>query len=36
LRASRDITIKASIEYVVCFSTLIAFICSRSQDWTKP
>jgi hypothetical protein len=26
LRASRDITIQASIEYVVCLSTLISFI----------
>jgi hypothetical protein len=36
LRASRDITIQASIEYVVCFSTHISFICPHSQDWTKP
>jgi len=36
LRASRDITIQASIEYVVCLSTLISFICFGSQDWTKP
>jgi hypothetical protein len=36
LRASRDITIQASIEYVVCFSTLISFIYFASQDWTKP
>jgi hypothetical protein len=36
LRASRDITIQASIEYVVSLSTLILFICFRSQDWTKP
>jgi hypothetical protein len=36
LRASRDITIQASIEFVVCLSTLISFICSRSQDWAKP
>jgi hypothetical protein len=36
LRASRDITIQASIEYVVCISTLISFICFGSQDWTKP
>ena len=27
LRASRDITIQASIEYVVCLPTLISFIC---------
>ena len=36
LRASRDIAIQASIEYVVCFSTLILFICFGSQNWTKP
>ena len=36
LRASRDITIQASIEYVVCLSTLISFTCFGSQDWTKP
>jgi hypothetical protein len=30
LRASRDITIQASIEYVVCLSTLNSFICLRS------
>jgi hypothetical protein len=36
LRASRDINIQASIEYVVCLLTLISFICFRSQDWTKP
>jgi hypothetical protein len=36
LRASRDISIQASIEYVVCLSTLISFICFGSQDWTKP
>jgi hypothetical protein len=36
LRASRDITIQASIEYVVSLSTLILFVCFRSQDWTKP
>ena len=34
LRASRDITIQASIEYVICLSTLISFICFRYQDWT--
>ena len=31
LRASRDITIQASIEYVVCLSTLTSFICFRSR-----
>jgi len=36
LRASRDITVQASIEYVVCLPTLISFICFGSQDWTKP
>ncbi len=36
LRASRDITIQASIEYVVCLLTLISFICFGYQDWTKP
>jgi hypothetical protein len=36
LRASRDITIQASIEYVVCLLTLVSFICFRSQDWTNP
>jgi hypothetical protein len=36
LRASRDITIQASIEYVVCLSTLISFIHFGSQDWKKP
>jgi len=36
LRASRDITIQASIEYVTCLSTLISFISFGSQDWTKP
>ena len=36
LRASRDISIQASIEYVVCLPTLISFICSGSQGWTKP
>jgi hypothetical protein len=36
LRASRDITIQASIEYVVYLSTLIPLICFGSQDWTEP
>jgi hypothetical protein len=27
LRASPDVTIQASIEYVVCLSILISFIC---------
>ena len=36
LRASMDITIQASIEYVVCLSTIISFICFGSQDWTEP
>jgi hypothetical protein len=36
LRASRDITIQASIKNVVCLSTLISLISFRSQDWTKP
>jgi hypothetical protein len=36
LRASQDISIQASIEYVVCLLTLISFICFVSQDWTKP
>ena len=36
LRASRDITIQASIEYVVYLSTLILLICFGSQDWTEP
>ena len=36
LRASRDITIQASIEYVVSLPTLISFICFGSQDWMKP
>ena len=35
LRASRDITIQASIEYVICLSTLISFIYFGFQDWTK-
>ena len=38
LRASRDITIQASIEYVVCHSALISFICfgfriGRSREY---
>ena len=33
LRTSRDITMQASIEYVVCLSTLISFIYFASQDW---
>ena len=36
LRVSRDITIQASIEYVVCPMTPILFICFGSQDWTVP
>jgi hypothetical protein len=36
LRASRDITIQASIEYVVCLSTFISFIHLGSQNWTEP
>ena len=36
LRASLDITLQASVEYVICLSTLISFICFRPQDWTKP
>jgi hypothetical protein len=36
LRASRDISIQASIEYVVCLPTLVSFICFGSQDRTKP
>ena len=36
LRASRDITIQASIEYVVYLSTLVPLICFGSQDWTEP
>jgi hypothetical protein len=36
LRASRDITIQASIEYVVCLPTLVSFTCFGSQGWTKP
>ena len=34
LRASQDITIRASIECVVCLSTLVSFISFHSQDWT--
>jgi hypothetical protein len=38
LRASRDITIQASIEYVVCLPSLISFIClvlriGRSREY---
>jgi len=36
LRASQDITIQASIEYVVLLSTHIFLIYFCSQDWTKP
>ena len=36
LRSSRDITIQASIEYVICLPTLIPFIHFDSKDWTKP
>jgi hypothetical protein len=41
LRASRDITIQASIEYVVCFPTPISFIClvlriGRSREYIDP
>ncbi len=36
LRSSRDITIQASIEYVICHPLLISFICFGFQDWKKP
>jgi hypothetical protein len=36
LRSSRDITIQASIEYVICHPLFMSFICLGSQDWTKP
>ena len=36
LRASCEIAIQASIEYVICLSTLIPFIHFGSQDWTEP
>jgi len=36
LRSSRDITIQASIEYVIRHPLLISFICFGSQGWTKP
>ena len=36
LRASQDVTIQASIEYVAWLSTLITFIYFSSQDWTEP
>ena len=36
LRASQDITIQASIEYVVWLPNFISFICFCSQDWTEP
>ena len=36
LRVSRDISIRASIEYVVCLPVLISFTYFISQDWTKP
>ena len=35
-RASQDISIQASIEYVVLLSTHIFLICFCSQNWTKP
>ena len=39
LRASRNITIQASIEYVVCLQTIILFIClgfriGRTREYT--
>ena len=36
LRSSRDITIQASIEYVICLPTVIPFIYFDSKDWTEP
>jgi len=36
LRASQDITIQASIEYVVYLPTHMSFICFGFQNWTKP